>query len=345
MPAARTTNPKPTPTQLAYLDFIRKYVELHKRAPAEHEMQAFFGTTPPSVHQMVVTLERKGFIEREHGKARSIRLVEGRGDRPSRDKAPPPRPRWLRLGDILLGEVWPIADRELVRRKHPIAVGGLSLLALYHLNGCLSASMSANEQGRHSVAVCLLRHCVEALSVIEVGLQETAFAGPLLREWDEGRVSQGQLRARLEKTTWPRYGSGLWDEPWPEFYANLARAVQPYAHYTPELSGWQMAIEPGASHHADGRMLVLMRVGPTAYEPVKASRLTLMHVLVVWTLARLLVFTGGKETDVGVKRLDDVSKEVGPALAKSKLLFRRKDWAEELAPFVMFRPGASWLDD
>ena len=39
----------PTPTQRAYLDFIRKYVELHKRAPAEHEMQAFFGTPPPRI--------------------------------------------------------------------------------------------------------------------------------------------------------------------------------------------------------------------------------------------------------------------------------------------------------
>jgi hypothetical protein len=335
----------PTPTQRAYLDFIRKYVELHKRAPAEHEMQAFFGTTPPAVHQMIMTLQRKGFIEREPGKARSIRLVEGRVHAPSLEDAAPPRPKWLQLGDILLGEVWPIADRELVRRKHPIAVGGLPLLALYHLNGCLSASMTTNKEGRHSVAMCLLRHCIEALSVIEVGLQETAFAEPLLREWDEGRVSQGQLRARLEKATWPRYGSGLWAEPWSEFYGNLARAVQPYAHYTPELSGWQMAIEQGVSHQGAGRTLVLMRVGPTAYEPVKASRLTLMHVLVVWTLARLLVFTQGQGADAGVARLDEVSKKVGPALAKSKLLFGRKDWAEELAPFVMFRPGASWLDD
>ncbi len=65
----------PTPTQLAYLDFIRKYVELHRRSPAEHEMQAFFGTTPPAVHQMVVTLTRKGLITREPGVARSIQLV------------------------------------------------------------------------------------------------------------------------------------------------------------------------------------------------------------------------------------------------------------------------------
>src|SRR5260370_18859396 len=69
----------PTPTQLAYLDFIRKYVELHKRAPAEHEMQAFFGTTPPAVHQMVVTLTKKGLITREPAVARSIQLVTRSG--------------------------------------------------------------------------------------------------------------------------------------------------------------------------------------------------------------------------------------------------------------------------
>lgn len=33
----------------------------------------------------------------------------------------------------------------------------------------------------------------------------------------------------------------MWDEPWSEFYGNLARAVQPYARYTPELQGWQFA--------------------------------------------------------------------------------------------------------
>jgi hypothetical protein len=66
----------PTPTQQAYLDFIRKYIDLHRRSPAEAEMQAFFGVTPPTVHQMVVTLTEKGFITREPGKPRSIRVVE-----------------------------------------------------------------------------------------------------------------------------------------------------------------------------------------------------------------------------------------------------------------------------
>jgi hypothetical protein len=74
----------PTPTQQAYIDFIRKYVDLHRRSPAEAEMQAFFGVTPPTVHQMVVTLTEKGFISREPGKPRSICLVAQPHATPSR---------------------------------------------------------------------------------------------------------------------------------------------------------------------------------------------------------------------------------------------------------------------
>jgi len=44
------------------------------------------------------------------------------------------------------------------------------------------------------------------------------------------------------------YGTGLWDEPWSDFYGNLARAVQPYAHYTTlhgASSNWRMASANG----------------------------------------------------------------------------------------------------
>jgi histidine triad (HIT) family protein len=70
------TSRAPTPKQRAYLDFIAGYVAKHGRAPAEAEMQAHFAVTPPSVHQMIVTLERRGFITRERGVPRSIRVVE-----------------------------------------------------------------------------------------------------------------------------------------------------------------------------------------------------------------------------------------------------------------------------
>ena len=38
-------------------------------------MQKYFGVTPPSVHQMVVTLEANGLIERVPGQGRSVRLL------------------------------------------------------------------------------------------------------------------------------------------------------------------------------------------------------------------------------------------------------------------------------
>ena len=51
-------------------------------APSEAEMQSYFSVSPPSVHQMVLTLESNGFIERTPGKARSIRLLLAREDLP-----------------------------------------------------------------------------------------------------------------------------------------------------------------------------------------------------------------------------------------------------------------------
>jgi repressor LexA len=38
-------------------------------------MRGYFRTTPPAVHQMVVTLERRGLIDRVAEQARSIRVL------------------------------------------------------------------------------------------------------------------------------------------------------------------------------------------------------------------------------------------------------------------------------
>jgi DNA-binding MarR family transcriptional regulator len=45
------------------------------RPPAEADIQQHFKVTPPTVHQMLVTLERKGLIRRKPGVARSIELL------------------------------------------------------------------------------------------------------------------------------------------------------------------------------------------------------------------------------------------------------------------------------
>jgi hypothetical protein len=53
-----------TPKQGQYLAFIHLYTRLHRRPPAETDMQQYFRVSPPSVHQMVLTLERAGFHQK-----------------------------------------------------------------------------------------------------------------------------------------------------------------------------------------------------------------------------------------------------------------------------------------
>jgi Mn-dependent DtxR family transcriptional regulator len=71
-----------TDKQGQYLAFIHYYVKIHGRAPAELDMQRYFQVTPPSVHQMVLTLEANGLIERVPWQARSIRLLIPREELP-----------------------------------------------------------------------------------------------------------------------------------------------------------------------------------------------------------------------------------------------------------------------
>jgi DNA-binding MarR family transcriptional regulator len=63
-----------TEKQGQYLAFIYTYALVNRRPPAEADMQAFFGVTPPSVHRMVVELEKLGLIRRTPRQARSIEL-------------------------------------------------------------------------------------------------------------------------------------------------------------------------------------------------------------------------------------------------------------------------------
>lgn len=71
--------PSPTPgftdKQGQYLAFIHAYSGVHGRPPAEADMQRKFRVTPPTVHQMVLTLERDGLIRRTPGMPRSIEVL------------------------------------------------------------------------------------------------------------------------------------------------------------------------------------------------------------------------------------------------------------------------------
>lgn len=67
--------PRFTETQGQYLAFIYMYSLVNGRPPAEADMQRFFGVTPPSVHNMVRELERRGLIRRVPRQARSIEVT------------------------------------------------------------------------------------------------------------------------------------------------------------------------------------------------------------------------------------------------------------------------------
>ena len=71
-----------THLQGQYLAFIYYYTKIHGRPPAEADMQRFFKTTPPTVHQMVVTLERRALISRTPGQPRTIRVLLPRAELP-----------------------------------------------------------------------------------------------------------------------------------------------------------------------------------------------------------------------------------------------------------------------
>ena len=71
-----------TPRQGQFLAFIYYYTKIHGGPPAECDLQRYFRISAPAVHQMIVTLDGRGFVEREPDKARSIRPLLSRDQLP-----------------------------------------------------------------------------------------------------------------------------------------------------------------------------------------------------------------------------------------------------------------------
>jgi Mn-dependent DtxR family transcriptional regulator len=74
-----------TPRQGQYLAFIHYYTKLNGVPPAEADMQRYFRVSPPTVHEMVKTLERRGYVSREPGKPRTIHVLLPREELPELD--------------------------------------------------------------------------------------------------------------------------------------------------------------------------------------------------------------------------------------------------------------------
>lgn len=70
-----TKPPLYTPKQGQYLAFIYYYTKINGIPPAEREIQRYFRVTPPTVHQMILKLERLGLLYRVPNTPRSLRIL------------------------------------------------------------------------------------------------------------------------------------------------------------------------------------------------------------------------------------------------------------------------------
>ena len=64
-----------TQKQGQYLAFIHAYTKLHGWPPSEADIQRYFEVTPPTVHQMILTLDKGGLISRVPRQPRTIRVL------------------------------------------------------------------------------------------------------------------------------------------------------------------------------------------------------------------------------------------------------------------------------
>jgi repressor LexA len=74
-----------TAKQGQYLAFIDYYTKVNRRPPSQADLQRYFRVSPPSVHQMILTLERNGLLSRTPGAARAIRVLLKQDELPPLD--------------------------------------------------------------------------------------------------------------------------------------------------------------------------------------------------------------------------------------------------------------------
>jgi hypothetical protein len=103
-----------TPTQGRYLAYIHAYTEGFGLPPAESEIADGLGVSPPSVNQMMKTLEKKGLIRRQPRVPRSIEILI------SPDKIP----KWKGKRISRTVWEWTLADRAA---RRPGQSGGVTV--------------------------------------------------------------------------------------------------------------------------------------------------------------------------------------------------------------------------
>lgn len=228
------------------------------------------------------------------------------------------------------------------KRALAIQVQSSAMLAHWFVLDTMLLANQANRDGMHANALALTRQCVEAISVIELGICGHPEAEAVLLKWDADDLSPGRMRAWLQDNVWPKYGSGLWTEPWSAFMREFAGAVQPYAHYTRNLMQWQLRLhrmnvdtsDPSADLHG------LIEIAPRAYDAQKATRITLFHAILTYTLGRIWIAANAEDAEFAA-----LMNRLRVALGKSRYLDgHQTDWSQQFWAAVWERGGGTILE-
>jgi hypothetical protein len=250
-------------------------------------------------------------------------------------------PEWFTISEQINGEVMKRIAKTVSATRMSPQVNSLPMLAHWFVLDTLLIAHKANKDGMHANALALTRQCIEAISVIELGVCGHKDAEATLLKWEDDSLTPGKLRAWLSANVWPQYGAGLWQEPWSIFMREFAGAVQPYAHYGRNLAQWQLRLHQAYDGDGDDAPIhAIIEMRPRAYDPQKATRITLFHALLSYVLGR--IWAAANKDDL---RFAAQVTRLGVALGKSKYLDgHQTDWSHQFWAMVWARDGATILE-
>ena len=250
-------------------------------------------------------------------------------------------PEWFSISE----EVSPLIMHRVADAVSDIQmvpqVRSAPLLAHWFVLDTLLLANKANREGMHANALALTRQCIEAISIIELGVCGHADAEGILLKWDSDGLTAGKLRAWLEANVWPKYGAGLWHEPWSIFMREFSGAIQSYAHYGRDLAQWQLRLHRiFDSNEANVDSHAFIELRPRAYDTQKATRITLFHALLSYLLGR--IWLAANATDI---EFANTMTRLGQALGKSRYLDgHQTDWSKQFWAMVWKRGGGTLLE-
>ena len=239
-------------------------------------------------------------------------------------------PEWFSLTNEATGPIMSRVAAALQDNGLSVQHKQFPLMAHWFFLDSLFYANTANRDGAHANALSITRQCIETMSVMELGMCRHPEREDMLAKWWGGKATPGQMRKWLSEKVWPNYGSGLWTESWEDFMARLSGAVQPYAHYTGQLSQWQM----GFRSMSPDNKTAIAELGPRAYDSQKATRITLFHAILTYALGRIEMAT----TNNPDPEVDALVRRFGKALGKSKYLDgHATNWDQQFWSMVWLR--------